>query len=127
MARLSLLFLNRNNNKRRPMKPLTPEYTKQVLQQIQELPPDLDKDAIEQTAERLEAKNWQPMLLTDVPDFLTITRDELYAYIEQLTADRDDLTEQHLSLLLYHYRLLQNLRNDKAEAWDEINELMEDD
>ena len=71
--------------------------------------------------------NWQPTLLADPPDFLTLTKDKLKAFIEQLTANSKDLTEQHLSLLLYHYRLLQKLRNDEPEAWDEINELMEDD
>lgn len=109
------------------MKPLTPEYTAQVLQQLQELPPDAADAAIAETADRLKAMNWQPTLLADPTDFLTLTKDKLKTFIEQLTADGNDLTEQHLSLLLYHYRLLQRLRNDEPEAWDEINELMEDD
>lgn len=109
------------------MEPLTPEYTRSILQQIQELPPDAEPGAIEETAGRLNAMNWQPTLLTDYPDFVTTTRDELRQFIEELTDKRDDLTEQHLSLLLYHYRLLQRLRTDDPEAWDEVNELMEDD
>lgn len=109
------------------MKALTPEYTQQVLQQIQDLPPDAEVTAIEQTAEQLKAMNWQPILLTDLPDFVRFTKEKLLVFIEQLTANKQDLTEQHLSLLLYHYRLLQRLRNDESEAWDEINELVEDD
>jgi hypothetical protein len=109
------------------MKPLTPEYTEQILQQIAEFPPDAEEAAIHETADRLKAMNWQPTLLAGPPDFLTITRDQLKAFIEQLTAGRNDLTEPHLNLLLYHYRLLRRLRDDEPEAWDEVNELMEDD
>lgn len=109
------------------MKPLTPEYTAQIQQQLQELPPDAAEATISETADRLAAMNWQPTLLADPPDFKTLTKDKLKAFIKQLTASSKDLTEQHLSLLLYHYRLLQRLRNDEPEAWDEINELMEDD
>jgi hypothetical protein len=36
-------------------------------------------------------------------------------------------TSPNLNLLLYHYRLLRRLRDDEPEAWDEVNELMEDD
>lgn len=109
------------------MKPLTPEYTQEILQQIQDLPADADAAAIEKAADQLKAMNWQPTLLVDYPDFITTTRSELTTFIEELTAQQDDLTEQHLSLLVYHYKLLQHLRNDEPEAWDEINELMEDD
>jgi hypothetical protein len=75
------------------MKPLTPEYTEQILQQIAEFPPDAEEAAIHETADRLKAMNWQPTLLAGPPDFLTITRDQLKAFIEQLTAGRNDLTE----------------------------------
>ena len=109
------------------MKPLSLEYTRSVLAQLQELPPDAGDEARVQTAARLRVLNWEPILLTDPSGFLEITREQLSAHIRQLTSRHTDLTEQHLSLLLYHYRLLQRLRRDEPEAWDKVNELMEDD
>lgn len=109
------------------MDKLTPKYTQNILSEIDALPPDADAVAIEQTVDRLNAMNYQPLLLTDTPQFLTFTTSGLREYIQQLTQTQKDLSEQHLSLLLYHYKLLQRLRRDEPEAWDEINELMEDD
>ncbi|HKL22090.1 MAG TPA: hypothetical protein VJ904_09805 [Tichowtungia sp.] len=50
----------------------------------------------------------------------------LLATIKDL-AEKPKTTEQHLNLLFYHYALLQRLRRNQPEAWDEVNELMEDD
>ncbi len=110
------------------MKPLTPEYTLEVLQQIESFSADAKPAKIEETAERLKSLNYQPMLLIDVPEFLKMTRTDLIRFIRNLTSQRKtDLTEQHLSLLLYHYRLLMRLRQNEAEAWDEVSELVEND
>lgn len=49
---------------------------------------------------------------------------------KQLPENKDSASEirlRHLQLLLYHYNLLCRLRDDEAEAWDEVNELYEDD
>ena len=108
------------------MNALTPEYTQTILEKIDALPADISSAQIEETARELEAMNYQPMLLNDVPDFLRITKSRLVDFITDL-ADRPGMTEQHLSLLFYHYALLQRLRRNEAEAWDEVNELMEDD
>lgn len=109
------------------MKPLKDETIQTVLQDLETMK-DVSEEQIKQTAARLDAKNYQPMLLTDTPNFLNMTSDELAAHIQELvSARRDELTEQHLNLLIYHFRLLQRLRRDEPEAWDEVNELMEDD
>jgi hypothetical protein len=109
------------------MHPLTPHYTQEILKKIAALPPDAAPAEVEETARELKAMNYQPMLLNDVPDFFHLTKERLSRLIGELTADSEKLTEQHLNLLVYHYNLLQRLRRNEPEAWDEVNELMEDD
>jgi hypothetical protein len=108
------------------MNPNTPEYTQKILSQIAELPPDAEPEQIEEAAAELELMNYTPLLLNDVPGFLRIKKAELVQLITDVAKD-PKTTEQHLSLLVYHYALLQRLRRREPEAWDEINELMEDD
>ncbi|MDF1569770.1 MAG: hypothetical protein P1P77_17260 [Spirochaetaceae bacterium] len=94
------------------------------------------------TAERLEHMNWRPEFLEDVEDFLHITRDRLVAGVENLldmdneesekrfgtlTIDSDRAALTQASLLLNAAELLWRLRLDEPEAWDQINELYEDD
>jgi hypothetical protein len=110
------------------MNPLTPEYTQEILSKINALPADTVTDQIKETAAELELMNYRPLLLNDVPDFLHLTKSGLIQFIKKITDNPPrPLTEQHLSLLLYHYDLLQRLRRNEPEAWDEVNELMEDD
>ncbi len=104
----------------------TPEYTQGILHKIEVLPPDAAPAEIEQTAAELQAMNYQPTLLNEVPDFFHMTKPRLVQLVVDV-AGRPEATEQHLSLLLYHYTLLQRLRRNEPQAWDEVNELMEDD
>jgi hypothetical protein len=108
------------------MNSLTTEYTQRILHKIDRLPPDAAPAEIESTAAELQAMNYQPILLNEVPDFFHLTKSSLIQLIVDLTG-HPDLTEQHLNLLLYHYTLLQRLRRNEPEAWGEVNELMEDD
>ena len=94
------------------------------------------------TAERLEHMNWRGEFLEDVEDFLHITRDRLVAGVENLldldneesekrfgtlTIDSNRAALTQASLLLNAAELLWRLRLDEPEAWDQINELYEDD
>jgi hypothetical protein len=108
------------------MNPNTPEYTQGILHKIETLPPDAAPAEIEETARELRAMNYQPTLLNEVPDFFHMTKSSLIQQVVDV-AGRTDATEQHLNLLLYHYTLLQRLRCNEPQAWDEVNELMEDD
>jgi len=98
--------------------------------------------SIEKTAARLEGMNFSPTLLFPVPDFLRITRNKVLEEFDRISAlDRSELIhmgmpekeneenfkKKQLSLLTYWYLLLNQLRRDVPEAWDEINELYEDD
>lgn len=111
------------------MEPLTPEHVETIRSQIEALPDDASDEQIEKTARRLESITYQPMLIVEPPDFLRITKARLLAFIDDLVANpgETELSEQHLNLLLHHYQLLQRLRRDDPEAWDDISELMEED
>ena len=111
------------------MDQLTPQHAQAIRQQIEALPEDATSEQIEQAAQRLEKLDYQPMLIVEPPDFLRITKDRLLAFIDDLTANPGEkqLTEPHLNLLLHQYKLLQRLRRDDPEAWDQISELMEED
>ncbi len=99
-----------------------------------------DSVRIAKTAEVLEGMRYSPILLTDFEDFLRVDSKRFFSELEKVLAS-DDVPESDLpggesqqsfrdkkaSLLLYHYKLLNRLRRDEKEAWDEINELMEDD
>lgn len=109
------------------MNALTDQTIQNVLQELHTLD-DASAEQIAQTAEQLEAMSYEPILLTDTPDFLRMTSEDLSAHVQDLVSNhRNELTEQHLSLLVYHFKLLRRLRRDEPEAWDEVNELMEDD
>jgi hypothetical protein len=110
-------------------------------QPLQNLPADAADDKIQQTARTLEGMSYTPVLLLDTPGFLTMKADDIRdevrrvmalnpEQIEQASAagkDPEKLKFDHLNLLFYHYRLLCRLRRDEPEAWDEVNELYEDD
>jgi len=99
-----------------------------------------EPEKIRQTAEVLKGMNYSPIILTDFDGFLSVNSSRFFPGLEQVL-NAPDVKESTLppgetqesfrhkkaSLLLYHYKLLNRLRRDEPEAWDEINELMEDD
>jgi hypothetical protein len=106
------------------------------------MPPDSPAEAIEKTAMRLQNMSYTPTLLIDTPDFLIMNREGFakeYKRVSGLSAQKlieegmpagaapEEFRSNHLRLLEYHYRLLTRLRRDEPEAWDEVNELYEDD
>lgn len=100
-----------------------------------------DTEKIKQTAEMLQGMHFNPTLLFRTENFLFFTREDLLKEIDRVASwktgdlqkqgvgaeDTETLKLNHVSLLVYHYRLLLRLRKDEPEAWDEINELYEDD
>jgi len=109
---------------------------------LNEFPSDAPADRIEFTAQTLEGKSYEPVLLLRTPGFLRMGRNELEKEIERVrslsdeemmaagfsaSADFAEFKAKHLQLLVYHYNLLCRLRNDDPSAWDMINELYEDD
>jgi len=107
-----------------------------------EFPADAPAEKIESTAQTLESKSYEPVLLLKTPGFLRMGCKDIEAEIERVrnmtdrdmldegfgdNADFDEFKMKHLQLLVYHYGLLCRLRADDPEAWDTINELYEDD
>ncbi len=99
-----------------------------------------DPGIIGKTADVLEGMKYTPTLLTDFPGFLRVSSDAFFARVEEILnapdvdegdlppdETQDSFRERQVSMLIYHYKLLNRLRQDEPEAWDEINELMEDD
>ena len=99
-----------------------------------------DPAKIEKTADVLKGMRYSPILLSDFEDFLTADSKRFFSELEKVLASPDvqetslpsgetqeSFRSKKASLLLYHYKLLNRLRRDEKEAWDEINELMEDD
>lgn len=86
--------------------------------------------------------SYSPVLLIPTPGFLRMKAKEIEQESERVRAlsaeelvqagmpaneDAEAYKANHLRLLDYHYRLLARLRLDEPEAWDEVNELYEDD
>ncbi|MBN2163030.1 MAG: hypothetical protein JXR25_05190 [Pontiellaceae bacterium] len=109
---------------------------------LQEFPEDAPAEKIESTAHDLEGMNYEPVLLLKTSGFLRMGREALEAEIDRVltmpdaemmaegfsaTANFGEFKAKHLQLLVYHYGLLCRLRADEPDAWDTINELMEDD
>lgn len=99
-----------------------------------------DPEKIRLTAETLTGMRYSPILLSDFDNFLTVDSARFFPELERVLkspdipedqlpkgVDQPGFREKQASLLLYHYKLLNRLRRGEAEAWDEINELMEDD
>jgi len=103
-------------------------YLKELLREVISLPDDAEQDAIDQTKRELEGYNWSPMLTVDIPDFTSATKPDLIRFLKDLTTEQlKEMNPEDLSLLVYHFKLLQKLRRNEPESWDYITELMVED
>lgn len=99
-----------------------------LIKKVIDLPDDASSSKIEKTAALLRGMNYTPTLMMDVPDFLDFTKRKLILEIERFrTLPESENHLKHIELMIYHYKLLQRLRNDDPKAWDIVNELFEDD
>ncbi|QEN08231.1 hypothetical protein EXM22_09610 [Oceanispirochaeta crateris] len=99
-----------------------------------------DPEKIKNTANALKEMRYSPILLSDFEDFLTVDSSRFFPEVESLLNSPDlpgeflppgetqeSFREKKVSILIYHYKLLNRLRRGEPEAWDEVYELMEDD
>jgi hypothetical protein len=99
---------------------------------------DRDQAVIEETASRLEGFNYGPPVLLPVGQFLRCTKEKMLLEIDRIArlseselADNDSAEEknswelklQHISVLVFYFKELVELRRGVPEAWDEIDEL----
>ena len=109
---------------------------------INALPDINNATCIQQTATRLEGLHFTPTLILPVKRFLycskadilreidrvaDLTEQELQEQGIELTQEIQEIKLEQIGLLVYHFKLLTRLRQDKPEAWDEIDELYGDD
>ena len=110
----------------------------ELRNQVRELDDTIADEIIEQTAIRLKGLNFSPPVITPLDDFLRMRRGDLLAEIERILAMPDaqacalapdntkkceDLRVQFITVLLYYYTKLSQLRQGNAEEWDEVDEL----
>lgn len=115
---------------------------KELRKKYEALPEDAPAMQIELTAESLDRRHHDPMLLLEVPNFNRMTKADMLAEFDRVAElppsskelksvvaieDPKQVAEKHLTTLLHHYQLLCDLRKGLASAWDVINELYEDD
>ena len=107
--------------------------------------PETSSEEIEQAAKELEQLNFSPTFILGVPNFIRMTKsgilgkiDEVAAYPKEKLvelgfspAELEDNGEKkkltQMKIMLYHFKLLTRLRKNEPEAWDEVNELYEED
>ena len=103
-------------------------FVKEIAQQITALPEDQSTGIIESTRKELEEYNYMPALTVDVPNFFSATKADIANFISSLIETRaTELSNEDLSLIMYHYKLLQRLRCNDPESWHVVAELMDED
>ena len=111
-------------------------------QQLENMETVEDHDLVKNTADRLHGISYAPPFLIEISNFTAMnkksaikTLKRLYEYpeieIEKFAIARDRSVNQikidAMNGFITEYKLLQRLRMDVPEAWDQINELYEDD
>lgn len=106
------------------------------------LPDIADAKRIQQTVARLEEIHFTPTLMLPVERFLYLAKADVLAEIDRLAAlpesdlraqgivlsqDANEIKLEQIGLLVYHFELLTDLRQDAPEAWDKIDELYAED
>lgn len=116
------------------------EFNEKVARLKEEIKTITDVDdpaVIEETASRLKGFNYAPPILGDRNFFLNCTAKELLDEIDRIigpsnsaaiSSDEEEYQRlqiklQHVSVLVFYFKELADLRRGLPEAWDEIDEL----
>jgi hypothetical protein len=110
-----------------------------VLQnEVQLLDDDFPGDIVEDTATRLKGLNFTPPVITPIETLLRMRRQELLLEIDRIlgmpdgdacalapdnTKQCEDLRVQFITVLIYYYKKIIQLRKGNPEEWDEVDEL----
>lgn len=110
----------------------------ELKDELKKLPDNFSEQCIEETACRLERLNYSPPVILRLETFLRLSSKLLLAEIEKILAMPDseacalapdspaecrDLRIQFISVLLFYYKQLIELRLNNTEAWDEVDEV----
>ncbi len=113
------------------------EKVQQLKAEVQGMNGIDDPQNIAETAARLKSLNYAPPVGGGLDTFLSYTTSDLVEEIERIAALPDDQVEpapapgegvldiklQRISLLVFYFRELAELRRGVPEAWDEVDEL----
>lgn len=109
-----------------------------VQEEVRALGDTDDGSIIEETASRLEGFNYGPPVLMPVSEFLRCSKERLLVGIDHIvnlsesdlaamdsTSGKNsrELKLQHISVMVFYYKELVDLRRGVPEAWDEVDEL----
>lgn len=100
---------------------------------------DIDEpEMLNDTATRLKGLNYTPPVSVPLNTFLHLTTTELLAEIDRISLLPDgemphleggenlgpwDIKLEHISVLVFYFKELAELRRQVPEAWDEVDEL----
>ena len=114
------------------------DKVKELKKEVAGLPDDVSAEKIEETAARLEGLNYAPPVIIENGKFLWLTKDGLLGEIDRILAMPDqeacalapneplkcqDLRIQFISVQIYYFKILVQLRMGDLEAWDEVDEM----
>lgn len=114
------------------------QHIDDLRDQVRQMDDDFGDDIVEQTASRLIGLNFSPPVVTSLEVFLRMRCRDLLAEIERILAMPDaqacalapgdskkceDLRVQFITVLIYYYKKLVQLRKGNPEEWDEVDEL----
>jgi hypothetical protein len=116
-------------------------FTQQIhdlQRQVSRLDDNIDETVIEDTAVRLQRLNFTPPIICPVDRFLRMRNQELLTEIDRIltmpdgeacalasdnTEKCEDIRVQFITVLIFYYKKLLELRRGNPEAWDEVDEL----
>jgi hypothetical protein len=109
-----------------------------LKKEVRQLDDDFDEDVVEATAVRLKGLNFSPPVITPMDSFLRLRSKGLLAEIDRIltmpdaeacalapdnTKKCEDLRVQYITVLMFYYKKLLELRKGNPEEWDEVDEL----
>lgn len=118
------------------------EYAEEKKREIDRSASEWSAEQIERTAADLERMGYDPLFLIDVKGFVRFTAKEARETVDRILAmdenrlqglqagtnrSAEDLKRTTIGILVSQFTLLERLRAEEPEAWDEIHELYEDD
>lgn len=133
------ILLSINATRRKGMNSETFEQQIAALKaKVDVLTDDSSDDHVEEVALRLQGVNYAPPVITPIKLFIRMRNDDLKDEIERILAMPDaeacalapdntqkceDLRVEYITVLLYYYTKLLQLRSGNVEEWDEVDEL----
>lgn len=110
----------------------------ELKREVEQFSDEFSPQQVEETALRLERFNFTPPIITPVKTFVRLRKETLLEEIERIVnldeaeacalapgnqEKCEDLRLQHITVIVFHFKKLLELRRGNSEEWDEIDEL----